>query len=68
MVPLAAGQCPTLPANLGEVLVAFAADARLFRGLDDAFCRAYVRLLGRQWQAVANSQVGIELRRLGLDV
>jgi glutamine synthetase len=66
--PLAAGQCPPLPTNLGEALAAFGADARLRSGLGEAFCRAYERLLGRQWMAVANSQVGIEQRRLGLDV
>ena len=46
--PLGAHACPRLPADLGEALDAFAADAVLRAGLGEDFCRAYETLRRRQ--------------------
>jgi glutamine synthetase type III len=48
--PLGLEQCRRLPADLGEALDAFAADAPLREALGEEFCRAYERLRRRQWQ------------------
>jgi glutamine synthetase type III len=48
--PLGLDQCQRLPADLGEALDAFAADAPLRAALGEEFCLAYERLRRRQWQ------------------
>jgi glutamine synthetase type III len=48
--PLTPGQCQRLPADLGEALDAFSADADLRSALGEEFCQAYERLRRRQWQ------------------
>ena len=48
--PLAPGQCPRLPADLGEALMAFSADQTLRAALGEEFCAAYERLALKQLQ------------------
>jgi len=64
--PLSREQCPRLPADLGEALDAFAADAILRDSLGEAFCLAYESLRRRQWNRERGS-IGEAERRMGLD-
>ncbi|MEB3276342.1 MAG: type III glutamate--ammonia ligase [Cyanobacteriota bacterium] len=64
--PLAAHQCPRLPADLGEALDAFAADQPLRAGLGEPFCRAYEGLRRRQWNR-ERGPIGEAERRSCLD-
>lgn len=64
--PLAAEQCPRLPADLGEALDAFAADGPLRACLGEEFCRAYETLRRRQWNR-ERGPIGEAERRSCLD-
>jgi len=64
--PLGPGQCPRLPADLGEALDAFAADGPLRTGLGEEFCLAYETLRRRQWNR-ERGPIGEAERRSCLD-
>lgn len=64
--PLPPGRCQPLPADLGEALEAFAADAVLREALGEEFCQAYERLRRRQWQEYRSQVSSWELEQ-GLD-
>jgi glutamine synthetase type III len=64
--PLRSDQCPRLPADLGEALDAFAADARLRAALGEEFCLDYETLRRRQWNR-ERGPIGEAERRSCLD-
>ncbi len=64
--PLAADQCPRLPADLGEALDAFAGDQAFRAALGEEFCRGYEALKRRQWNR-ERGPIGEAERRSCLD-